>query len=142
MQPGDGPDGELVRPHAKLLPRRGDFRRVALAAELLERHAQVDDFHFGLGHLPRLDDEIGCALRHGDRDVGVGRQQPVSNFLIPRRVGEVGVLVQDRGDAPDGRRHPSECRRAVSVQMKDIDLFAIDDIQERRPREGIESGAV
>ena len=108
------------------------------AAELLERHAEIDDLHLAGRNPPRVDHEVRRALRHRDRDVGDRLERGVRDLLKPRRVGQVGVLVKDGRKPPHRAREPPERRRAVAVQVKDVDLLAIDDLQERRQRRRIE----
>ena len=138
MQSRDGADGEVVRADAKLVPRGRDLVARSRTAELLVRRAEIDDLHlFGL-HQARLDHEIGGALRHGDGDVGVALEQAIGDLLKPGRVGQVRVLVQNRGNPAHRRGHAAERRGAVPVEMEDVDLLAVDDLQERGQRRGIE----
>ena len=138
MEPRDRADGEIARADSEILARLAISRGASLAAELLERHAEIDDLHFRGRHLPRADHEVGRALRHRQRDVGVRLQQAVRDLLKPRRVGEVRVLVEDRRDAPKGGGHAPERRGAVAVQMQHVDLLPIDHLQERGQRERVE----
>ena len=138
VEPGHRPNRELVRLDAELRPRRGDIGGRPDRSELFERHAQIHDLHFRRRDLTRADHEIGRALRDGDGDVGVGLEEAVGDLLKPGRVGEVGVLVQDRRNPPPRRRHPAERRGAVPVQMEHIDLLAIDDVEQRRQGHRVE----
>jgi hypothetical protein len=52
------------------------------------------------------------------------------------------VLVEDRGQTAHRAGEPSERRRAIAVQVQDVDLLAIDDLEERGQRRGIELGSV
>ena len=42
------------------------------------------------------------------------------------------------GSLPHGAGQPAERRRAIPVQVQDVDLLAVDDLQQRRQRRGIE----
>ncbi len=124
VQPRHCPDGEVIRADPKVLPGGRDLVGRARAAELIVRRAQVDDFHLGRLDEPCMDDEFGGALRDRDGDVGVALESAIGDLLKPGRVGQVRVLVQDRGDAAHGRRQSSERRRAVAVEVKDVDLLS------------------
>ena len=100
------------------------------AAELLERRAEVHDLHLLGTHEPGPPITNSAVLfETAMRDVGRRLEQPIGDLLIPRRVGEVGVLVENRRDPAPRRRQPAERRGAVSVQMEDVDLLAIDDLR-------------
>ncbi len=138
VQPRHCPDGEVIRADLKVLPGGRDFVGRARAAELIVRRAQVHDFHLGRLDEPCMDDEFGGALRDRDGDIGVALESAIGDLLKPGRVGQVRVLVQDRGDTAHGRRQSSERRRAVAVEVKDVDLFLVDDLQQCRERRRIE----
>ena len=134
VQPRDGADRELAGGDAQVAPRRRDFVVGPRAAELLERHAEVHDLHLRRGNLPRLDDEVGRALRDRQRDVGERLEHAIGHLLEPGGVGEVGVLVEDGRDPPHRAGEPSERRRAVAVQVEDVDPLAVDQPEHRRQR--------
>ena len=94
------------------------------------RRTQIDHFHLGRGNLTGANDEVRCALRHGERDVGPRLEQSIGDLLKPRRVCEIRVFVHDRRNSPHGACEPSERRRAVSVKVKDVDLFCIDHMEQ------------
>jgi hypothetical protein len=85
-----------------------------------------------------VNHEVGGALRDGNGDVGARLEQEVGDLLEPGRVGEVGVLMKNGGQTAQRRGHPSERRRAVAVQVQDVDLLAVDDAQEVAQRHRIE----
>ena len=117
----------------RALPRgRAISSARARPAELLERRAEIDDLDLLGRHSRAPRHEVRGALRHGERDVGVRLQQPIGDFLEPGRVGEVRVLVQDRRQPPHRPRQPAERRRAVAVQVQDVDLLPVDDLEQRR----------
>ncbi len=122
--------------------RVGDLVRRPRPAELFERDAEVHDLDLRGVDLARADHEVGGALRDGERDVGERLERPVGDLLEPGGRGQVGVLVQDGRNAPDGARHPAERRRAVAMKVQDVDPLAIDDLQQRRQRQRIELAAL
>ena len=67
-----------------------------------------------------------------------GSRQPVGDLLIPRRVGQVGVLVHDGRNPPQRPDEAAEGRGAVAVQVQDVDLLGVDDAEQRRERARIE----
>ena len=134
----DRADREVAGGDAKLAPGVRDLLGGPFAAELLERHAQVHDLHLRRRDLPRPDDEVRRALRDGQRDVGRRLEAPVGDLLIPRRVGEVGVLVHDGRNPPQRPDQAAERRRAVAVEVQDVDLLGVDDAEQRRKRARIE----
>jgi len=138
VQSCDRPDREVVWRDTQVPARRHDLVGRSLAAELDERHAKVDDSHFGRRHLARADHEIGGALRDGDRDVGIRLEHAVGDLLKPRRVRKVGVFVQDRRNPPHRAGQAAEGGGPVPVKVEDVDLLLIDDAQESRERERVE----
>ncbi len=143
VQACDRAGRKLTGSNAERLARRRDFASgVRGATELLDRGTEVDDLDLLGRHQSRLAHEIGRALRDRQRDIGVGLEQTIGDLLEPGRVGEIRVLVQDRGQPPHRSGQAPERRRAVAVQVQDVYPFAIDDLQQRGQCRGIELGAV
>ena len=138
VKPRHRADGEIARRHAKLPLHARTLGRAARAAELVERRAEVHHLHLVGADEPRVDHKIGRALRNRNGDVGVGFQQTVGNFLEPRRIGQVRVLVQNRRQTAHRGRQAAKGRGAVAVQMQHVDFLAIDDFQQGRQRRRIE----
>ncbi len=67
-----------------------------------------------------------------------GRKQPIGHLLKPRGIGQVGVLVENRRDAPPRRRDATEGRRAVTVQVQDVDPPRVDETEQGRERQRVE----
>ena len=120
------------------MARLGDFLGGPHAAELFERHTQIDDFGTLGRNQPCPCGEVRCRLRDGNRDVGRRRERAVGDLLEPGRIGEVGVLVNDNRDVTNRRREPPECARAVAVQVDDVGLSPIELLQNGRQRRRVE----
>ena len=138
MQTRDGADGERAGRKPELAFRGGNFLCVPRPAELLERDAEIHHFHFRRIELARVDHEVGGAVRDRQRDVGCRLEHSIGDLLIPRRIGQIGVFVDDRRNAAQRTRQPAERGGAVPVQMKDVDLLLVDDAEQIRQRSRIE----
>jgi len=132
------PNGEIAGCDAELAPGGRDFGLRARTAEFFVRRAQIDHLYFLRLHQSGVHDEVGGTLRDGDGNVGVALEQAIGDFLEPRRIGQVRVFVQNRGNTPHPRRHAAERRRTVTMEVEDIYLFAIDNRQQRGERRRIE----
>src|SRR5262249_19541322 len=106
VQPRDRPHGEVVGCDAEILPRARDLGRTPLAGELVEWRAEIDHFDLGSRDLPSLRHELSRTSRNRQGDVRVRFERAIRDFLKPWRLGEVGVLVKDRGNSPERGRHP------------------------------------
>jgi hypothetical protein len=62
----------------------------------------------------------------------VRRQHPVGNFLKPRRIRVIGVLVENRRDAHPPRAQAAERRGAVPVHMDDVRFLLAQHLQQFR----------
>ena len=111
VQPGDRPNREVAGVDAKLTPCGGDVVGRARTAELVVRRAEIDDLHFLRLHEPRVDDEIGGALRYGDGDVGIALEQR------DRRPSETTACrsgSRARAESPGCPASPRPCGRTSS----------------------------
>ena len=117
----------------------GHFFRCPRAAELFERHAQIDH----LGALGRNQPRARVVKSAVDCETAIamsvaGASSAVGDLLEPGRIGEVGVLVNDNRDVTNRCREPPESARAIAVQVDDVGLSPIELLQESRQRRRVE----
>ena len=139
VQPRHGADRHVARRDAKLV--RGPRESPPPIARRLNSSSgtpRYTTFTFSAGIRRALITNSAVLFDTAIAMSVTGSSSRVGDFLEPRRVGEVGVLVDDGRQAAHRPGDPPERRRAVAVKVQDVDLLAIDHLQQRRQRRRIE----